>query len=206
MKLFELKTKQSQDEYLKFLADKQIKALKNGRGTFGDVFQHPTMSDIVVKVFTERDHAYREWYHFCSQNKSNPFVPKFFGNIRDFEFFNSDEDEYDDYSIVFMEKLRAMNHKQFNKFWNDVCGPELSRKLTSGTFNFESTWFDSDEALRDLETIMDANVIKDDNLFAVIDMIRGSNRLIDLKPDNLMLRGNQIVFTDPIAMEYDVWK
>lgn len=202
MKLLELRrTPQSMADYVADLVKKRMKKIGQN-GMFADVFQHPTLPNVAVKVYTLADRAYQEFHSWASHNQSNPYVPKFIGKPHEYEVDPEHEDDEPDfgYGIVFMEKLRDIGIPKYNKFWVNVFGEKEARRITSGTFDFDLQWeFEYKEVEKAIEMLGD----KDPHLSDILDFIVGSNRKIDLTERNIMLRGNQVVFVDPIAMEYD---
>lgn len=61
-------------EWHKVLYNNGFKAL--GSGSFGTVWEHPKLS-YVLKVFTSDDIAYADWIATAQQHKNNPHMPKF---------------------------------------------------------------------------------------------------------------------------------
>lgn len=193
MKVQDLLAEESLKDYLRRLVSKEgIKLL--GGGAFSQVFQHPTLKNVVTKVYTSRDTAYADYLAWCKDHQDNPYAPKI---IDDVPYRNGQ----DAYHIVFMEKLKPIPNEYgyIRKFIQIM-------KLNP----------DEDEELLDIldEAIkhQDMEVLKS-FMRTCFKEGRGDAKLaeiwkkiisygvgaIDLHHGNVMLRGAQLVFTDPVA-------
>jgi hypothetical protein len=70
----EAKNPEHYRDYLARLKNRGIKTL--GSGLHAEVFQHPTMSDVVVKMFDATDRAYMYWLRTIVRNQNNKYMPK----------------------------------------------------------------------------------------------------------------------------------
>lgn len=163
--------------YLKRLHALDVKIL--GEGAFSVVYQHPKDPDIVVKV-VRADAMYRNYTKFCLASPYNPWVPQ----VHHFETlsFRDTKKAY----VVFMEKLRHVEPGTLSTFKHSL-EKEFGVKLTS-----RLTWFTQAGWGK-----IAANT-KDKNFAALADYLSTTKRL-DLVHNNVMCRGHQLVFTDPVA-------
>ena len=175
MKLNEvLRTKMKLDDYIEHLT-KEEKVELLGRGFAGHVFQHPTMKDVAVKVVHGDDENYLKFARWAKKNSHNPFVPKIHG------IENVVDDDGDKYVIIFMEKLQSMSLAAYKRFVEDDLGADAE----------ELTGADIEIAARETE---------DGDLRQVLKFLLKFDDALDLHDDNFMLRGKQVVFTDPLAV------
>lgn len=194
-----LSTGESLTDYLVRLS-KTSGIQKLSGGAFSQVFQHPAKENVVVKVVSNLDISYNAYLTWCTENQHNPFVPRI---LESWEY----PDAKEPFRILFLEKLK--------KFAN---GAHFARRLTK-LFKFPS-----DEVRNETLGLL-KHIIKTDNQSIFI------HKLIDLAEDfdapeefkdviyfiegqfsigdfdlhwcNAMLRGNQIVITDPVASNVD---
>ena len=162
-----------------------LKAL--GAGMFSKVFQHPTLPSVVVKVVCSKDRNYLQYLHWASKRQDNPYVPRLYDIFTYGQGCNR-------YSIIFMEKLRAVPH---SRLW-----PKLDKLFAQRDV---LDWLDPDApgTVRKLlrRTIRTTN---DENLREVCKYVlehHGSNT--DMHHGNFMLRGSQVVFTDPVMSHFE---
>ena len=162
-------------EYSKRLSSMGLKEL--GEGAFGKVFQHPADRDIAVKI-VRRDDANRRWLKFCQSHQDNPFLPKLYG-------VNTLDVEDSKYAYaVFMEKLKPAPLYKFVSFSEDIAD---SLRKEGHPVSPKSFWKDC------------ANFSKDNNLKEVATFFAKALGRLDISMHNVMLRGKQIVFVDPLA-------
>lgn len=162
-------------EYAKFLKQQKIKEL--GSGCFGTVYQHPTMKDVVVKV--AEDEAYEAWVRFCKKHQGNPLVPVIYHHEK---FVGPDNSPY---TITILEKLKRIP-------WPEERGGKWMERLTKAGLEVVN------------KSTFKVRKMKAHNEHAEV-VVEGIARLkrrgfyVDLHNENVMLRGKQVVITDPIV-------
>jgi hypothetical protein len=164
-------------EYITRLHDLDYKFL--GQGAFGTVFEHPTFSNVAVKV-VKADSAYKKYAEFCAAHKSNPWLPK----IADLVPVKLDDAPRA--YIVFMEKLQPVKPEFIDELRDSMISRFRLRRWS------ETQWFDRASWRKIASETPPA--------FAVIASYFANNlNSVDLTPSNFMRRGNQLVFNDPMA-------
>lgn len=163
-------TAETYKEYTQRL-EQQLKIKLLGEGEFGKVYQHPTMPDVAVKI-VRRDPANRDWWRFANTQSTNPWVPRVYG------VHNIELDDSTSGFAVFMEKLepmQAMGWEGVRDFFFpfDVYNPKLWRVFAAHT--------------------------KDKHLAVVADYLGKTRYKLDVSRKNVMLRGHQPVFVDPVV-------
>lgn len=195
--------------------DTYIKSLKTqkmlGEGSYGRVYQHPTIDDVVVKVFCPRvDSAYFSYLNWCLEHQDNKYVPKIYG----VEIFNQRRGDNlsPEIGIVFLEKLNRITSQNYISFAKKVFEENRLRVMgywgRHGSFNTQmggriSYW---DDALMNLSAHQWGKISKskDIHLSQVAKfMAKNTDNITGFSNDchtsNLMLRNGQIVFTDVIC-------
>lgn len=164
-------------EYVTRLHDLDYRFL--GEGGFGTVFEHPTFSNVAVKV-VKQDRAYKKFVTFCMQHPRNPWLPRI-ASIKDLQL-----DDANLAYVVFMEKLQPVK---------PTFIAELKEAMRS-KFGLRP-WSDTQWFNRASWRHIAANSPKD---FAELATYFATNlNNVDLVPSNFMRRGNQLVFNDPVA-------
>lgn len=97
MTLCEITRPQSRQAVDRILASSGYHRL--GAGTFGAVYQKPSQS-YVLKVFSSKDQAYRDFIRLAQEHPSNPHFPRYFGKL--IRVTN-------DYHAIRMERLTPFN-------------------------------------------------------------------------------------------------
>ena len=140
-----------------------------GSGSFGAVFEKPGYPWL-FKIFNT-DPAYLFFLKWAIAHQDNPHVPKIKGKI-----IKINRDTY----AVRLEKLRPcdMEDEILNELDNIIYRYLKYNKLSSDDKN----WIES-------------NCPK---ILEIIDAMRKSGYQLDLKSDNIMMRGDVPVVTDPI--------
>lgn len=188
MKVHEL-FEESKPDYFNRL-EKDLKIKRIGTGAFARVFQHPTDPNIAVKVFTDEDHAFRHYLKFCQAHPDNKYLPKIFSVVK--HRHNPEKKDKDltideivdwKYSIAFMEKLKPVSKDYLVKFISKfgIYDKEFA-DLT------DSEW-----------RILAYRQDEDPDLAEFAKYLLKTNYVPDLHTKNVMLRGKQIVFIDPIS-------
>jgi hypothetical protein len=177
---YEEVAKEAFDNYLKRLLDMGMERL--GKGGFSTVFQHPDHANVVVKVGLEtpQSRAY-SWLNWC-QSVRNRYAPKvhYLNELDTATPTNWKRKAPPRMFIAFLEKLTPADPQVVRAFFkeHDYVFAQLEPKfwgIDADNFKF----------------------VEDKDLLAVlktIDRIGYS----DLKLENVMMRGKQIVFADPV--------
>lgn len=173
-----------------------------GRGNFAQVFQHPVYHNVAVKVVKD-DPGYIKYAWFCMKNPTNPWLPKII-DVVDVKIDDDDYDEDNDYwrrtnkkplqvpiEVVFFEKLRPASSQEIyaavQKVLADVPSTELVRE-----FFWDFTSFNRDT----WHVVATYTTDPDLKQFA---QLAHDERFEDIHNGNVMMRGNQLVFTDPVC-------
>lgn len=152
-----------------------------GEGEFGTVIQHPTLKNIVAKV-VRADSKYLKFCKFAKANRNNPWLPK----IADIVKLNLDDSSAA--YVVFLEKLRPLPCARWKQLRMDI-GAEIDYEPSLDP----RTWFPKPVWLHI------AREARGTDLGVVAAYLAANYRDLDLHVGNLMLRGKQIVFTDPTS-------
>lgn len=174
------------EETLKDYSERLISTLnikKLGSGAYAHVFQHPAFRNVVAKVFTNKDATHRKYLTWCMQNQNNKYVPQIISMVP----VKSETD--DKYNIVFMQKMSKVSSNRFGNWLGDYFGEDAEDAY-------------EDEDWEEIYRLMNNGIrfSKDADLKSIWAHIKsyGANRF-DLHADNVMLRGQQIVFSDPVG-------
>lgn len=177
---YEEVAKEAFNDYLKRLIDMGMEKL--GKGGFATVFQHPDHENVVVKVGLEtpQSRAY-SWLKWC-QGVSNKYTPK----------------------IYYLAELDT----QVPTNWKRKAPPRMficfMEKLTPADPKVVKTFFkENDHVFAQLEPRfwgIDADNFKLVDDKALLAVLQAINKIgfSDLKLENIMMRGKQIVFADPV--------
>lgn len=174
------------EETLSAYSDRLVKTLnikRLGSGAYAHVFQHPEFPNVVVKVFTNKDKVYKRYAAWCMKHQSNKYVPK----IIEIVPFKSESG--DSYNIAFMEKMTPMRNSTFNAWTKSITGDAGLKAIDD---------YDYDKLFKLFVKGMKAST--DADLKAVMDHIFSYGQgMFDVHAGNVMRRGTQIVFTDPVG-------
>lgn len=141
------------------------------QGIYGATFVHPNYP-WVFKIFTHDQHY--QWYlNYAINNQSNPYVPKIRG-----KYIAIDPKTY----LVRIEKLQEVDQNTYEAFddliWAlrfEINNPQAQQIIS-----------DRHPSLR--------KIIED-----LLVYTKSSGARFDIHEGNVMLRGSQLVITDPIA-------
>ena len=206
MKLHELFEESKPDYYNRLEQELNIQRL--GNGAFARVFQHPTHPEVVVKVFTDEDKAYKAFLKFCLQNQGNKYLPKILSvhhhdhtpkkKIKDRSI---DEIVDNKYTLVFMEKLTPATKDDVTKFIKSVpfeaqhlknnLKAEVPYRLGQLVSFYNAEWTDLSRQTEDKDLAEVANFF--------VGILKKQMYSLDLHDKNVMMRGSQLVFTDPTS-------
>lgn len=150
-----------------------------GMGAYGTVFEKPGYPWL-FKLFKE-DPAYMEFIHYSKDNASNQHVPKFKGGI-----IRVNSDTY----CVRTEKLVAIPDALYKQFFPEF---EVVNAILNDLVDENSSMYD--QLYRQFQQFQRAYP----DMYDVLEFIFSGNYYADLHRGNMMMRGNTIVFTDPLA-------
>jgi hypothetical protein len=149
-----------------------------GYGSFGAVYDK---GDKIIKIFTSKDSAYLAFVSMVLKHKDNPHFPKMYGKPIKIS---------DEYYGIKMEKLEVgeVNPEHISEYINNIkhgisdddINPKIIKFIKSQGEKFEEA------------CSLIAEILKSNSHFKV-DMYSGN--------ENLLKRGNTIVFIDPIYDE-----
>ena len=168
-------------DYLGRLRDKHGLE-KIGRGSFSIVFPHPTDPDVVVKL-SVRDRAYMAWVRFAQTRPHNRWLPRIL-DVQPVEV----SDHPGEVWAVFMPQLTPASEAGVRSAFSREIAPwaDLDAFSQRTRLSFP-VW----------RQVLSMTVDPDTKALAQF-MIQHFNRL-DLFDHNFMMRGSQLVFTDPIS-------
>jgi hypothetical protein len=193
VKISELLQEESLPDYLTRLV-KKAGVKKLGGGAYSQVFQHPKYGNVVVKVYTAKDRDYARYVQFCLKHQSNPYVPRIADEVK----YKSPEGEK--YNIVFLEKMTAMKTARgvaakLQKAFSKLEPEELS----------DIEYHCEEQDMPELFEYLDALVKEGRANSSFVELwkhIRSYGKdKFDMHPGNVMLRGQQLVITDPVAAD-----
>lgn len=181
-------------DYLTRLVSKEgIKLI--GKGAYSHVFQHPQFHNVVVKVYTAKDVLFKDYVQWCLKNQHNIYVPQI---IEDIPY----SDGTNNYHILFMQKMKPINDAQFEQILTKIM--KLDQEADEDLVYLLNDAIDmvDMEGLNSFMRTCFKRGYGDKHLYEIWEKIKsyGINK-IDLHSANVMLRGNQLVFTDPVASE-----
>ncbi len=140
-----------------------------GKGVAGVVFSKPG-KNYVVKIFNTDDRGYKLWLAFCIANQGNPFVPKIYGKPTP---INSE------LAAVRIERL--------------IPSSGGAGTLAVGQLMY---WYESGFYPEQWPQKFDPALRKP--LIKVMSFLDNSTDALDLHDGNVMFRGDQPVFVDPL--------
>jgi hypothetical protein len=166
------------DDYLQRLLDMGI--VRVGRGGSASVFQHPKFKNIVVKIGLEgKQSCVYTWLKWCAAN-TNRYAPRVY-HLEELETSLPRKAKGTPRMFIcFMEKLTIAEPKVIKAFFkeHDYVFAQLEDKF----------WGIDPDNFKHVE---------DADLLEVLRTIRRIG-YSDLKLENIMMRGKQIVFADPV--------
>lgn len=157
-----------------------------GTGGAASVWEHPDL-DYVLKVFDNKDHAYMEWVDTCLYYRNNPCLPKF---VSPRIFRLNDKLNY-----VRMEKLTPAATT-----YGRLC-LEIYDAVEKLSKDDEDEYDDEGFNIRNYPAI--TNYLQKcpsllNTIRMIAQMIEQGHGENDCNASNIMLRGDQIVITDPL--------
>ncbi len=188
-------TAETKAQYLNRLMT-TLKILPLGSGSFSKVFQHPFYSNVAVKLVLAKSVRYLEYLDWCLSHQSNPYVPQLVGPP-----IKAKLDRGVMY-VVFLEKLSPLDDSTLlnrvfyfaSLFMTPSQIGEYSR-----IFDYRMQAFDIPiGTTRQTGWEQLAKQTKDKYVAEIAGKLVVMGHL-DLSGSNMMLRGKQLVFTDPVA-------
>lgn len=188
-----------------------------GEGLYATVYQHPTHPNVVVKVFEPKyGKNYLGYVRACQTSfKNNPWVPKFYGKV---ETRTVRDREGNDRKVcfVFMEKLAPSTKEACELLVRVLNGTDKKHenpklKSVESIFQGWAKWYrwkprfsTGSSVLVDRlwwkivsETVASSF---DDTLRKLVPIAEffSQDTNLDIDIENIMMRGAQWVFTDPV--------
>lgn len=194
MKLEELLQEERLADYLKRLV-KSHNVKQLGGGAYSQVFQHPEFGNVITKVYTAKDTKYARYLKWVMSNQNNPYVPQIIEQVK----YKSPTG--DAYNIVFMEKLEPVKRaRQYMDAWLGAF-EGITKEEETGLY----------DAIKAMNMVAMFSQLRklipkygDEDLKKVWNHIKTFGaRSMDLHPGNVMLKGKQLVITDPVAADVD---
>ena len=174
--------------YTDVLQQKGFAAL--GSGSFATAWAHPDL-DYVLKTFKASDTSYLEWLAACRSNQQNPFIPRFISP--------KPVQVVPGILAIRMEKLTHASAaaKPILDKLEDVINEVTieADQPTSSTRTISRIIKESYPALADYAA---ANKGLIPAISLIADIINNGSGVNDLNVSNIMMRGQQMVFTDPV--------
>jgi hypothetical protein len=141
-----------------------------GSGTWGEVFSKPG-DPLVLKLFHPGDTAYTDFVKLAMQHQNNPHFPKFHGKMMRVT---------DDYNAIRMEKLTPNNSSELAELLEDYLnGMQYKSRLDLWPLLWKNP------KLKEACKLIARNLL--------------NTHYLDLQIQNIMMRGNTVVFTDPVT-------
>jgi len=150
-----------------------------GEGLRSVVYEHASDPTLVVKVF-HNDAPYLDWLNFCRRHRGNPCLPV----VYSVTLLNVVEPEA---YVVEIEKLRPISQYTIKDFFLRLAA---AHGLTLNTRLLFIEWFTAQGWRRIAQTA--------DRLAPIALWFATHYDQLDLNPENIMARGRQIVFSDPV--------
>ena len=178
---------ESYTEYVTRLV-RNLHLIKLGKGANATVFQHPRDPTVAVKVFSTYDKYFQEYIKWVRKNQRNVFAPKLKGKATVYMRKNSPG-----IGILFMERLTPVT-KEDERKWTQYFASFIHHRYPGDSYvRFGSLMNKGD--LEELAT--NPEVPKD--VKDIFKFLRQHEPRLDPSSANFMLRGDQLVFTDPLA-------
>lgn len=186
--------------------DSKFKSL--GGGLFAKVYGHDTGD---VYKFWVKDDAYEKYIDYCLKHQDNPFLPKFKSKIKNLTtFFKRPSSFPDKIRYIKMEALKPVEHTSNQMVpGTDTTYRALINMLLeiidfNGTFDTVKQMIE--RMMRKHKVVADSYILLNkkigfvEDLFDVLsDLTKHVGKINDLHEGNIMLRGDQLVLTDPFA-------
>lgn len=155
-------------------------------GAWGKVFQKPG-SPYVLKLFANEDEAYTAYAALCRSHQGNPYLPKIIGKVVRVT---------DHYSAVRLEPLAEPPD------WSDRVEFLVARcSLYIKTVNYDPPDASSPYAMliSDARDFVESDPARKEACDLIASLLPRFE--LDLSIYNVMMRGKQYVFTDPVKID-----
>jgi hypothetical protein len=176
MRIFEITRPRGQKQADQVLRDSGYRRLASG--SFGAVYQKEGGA-YVLKVFSALDKAYHAFVELAKTNQDNPHFPKIFGKVVKVT---------PDYHAVRMEPLEP--------YKNDPHTLSIYMNYRDQIHQFSPQTFTRMSFEDALENFHDQPALKQ-ACDLIVDHL--SAFTLDIKQDNIMVRGKTLVFVDPVS-------
>lgn len=170
MRIDELTRPDLRSDYKTILGTKGWKSL--GSGSYGDVYGKPGV-DYVLKVFNADDHAYRDYLDLIARY-DNPHFPVIKGKLVKItpQIYAVRLEKLSPYRRISIDGLGLSYIIQLYLRFGDVSTSAIADA------------FDAYPRLRECLDLIRVNL---------------SNHSMDVNPENVMMRGDELVITDPAS-------
>lgn len=171
-------------KFVNFLKERGFQTL--GAGASATVFTHPKL-DYVIKMFRD-DPGYLNFINYCQNRRNISCIPKFRGKVMKIQ---------DQTYAIRMERLTPLPKDLEAVAWT-LCGfadsvltPEdFLKNKPRGLASEVESWIYLKDHKEILNVIYDLRMTQDPESWSWD---------FDISPQNLMMRGDKIVITDPAA-------
>ena len=179
---------QSSDDWHKILTGHGFSQL--GNGLYATVWEHPKFP-YVLKIFRSHDEAYKHWVKFCMDHNDNPHFPKFV-STKVWPITRN-------VSAVRMEKLTKFNNEDYPDFVKSIYNLDISQIIVN------DKWEVVDQLGYQKPPSWDeycaAHPLWIPALKMTDEFIKRYRYRKDMHKGNFMMRGNDIVITDPVTTQ-----
>ena len=170
-----------------------------GSGAYGSVWEHPKLN-YVLKIFSGNDNAYLAWANTCIQHKDNPNLPKFVSTKpvkipgTDLYALRMEKLAKAPESPIYQEMERLMSACMFGMYAEDNLNNFPNLIDTSKTDDNSDYRY---PVLRNYVKTIDPGITE--AIWLAIQTALTHRLGIDVSANNCMVRGNTLVFTDPVV-------
>lgn len=148
-----------------------------GKGSSGSVFEIPGKPDKVLKIFRE-DSGFAWWVDYCRANAGkNPWLPRFRSAVTKISTHTSKSVTTDIYGVM-IERLTSNTRDEIGYVINMMVYQSVDKRFIEE----EDYW-----------------MVSDPNLIQIAFDLRRFADSLDMRRENIMMRGDQIVIADPLA-------
>lgn len=103
------------------------KLIPIAEGNYSQIFELPGDKNVIVKIADATNKNYQKFVRFCEMkwNQTNPWLPKIIDSFEYKADFKLDANQkFEDYLIVFLEKLTPIPQDKWIKFTKEVLDVE----------------------------------------------------------------------------------
>jgi hypothetical protein len=162
-----------------------------GKGSFATVWEHPNFN-YVVKTFNARNTAFLQWFKAALSNQNNPFIPKYL-SAKPLRIAPG-------VLGVKMERLAPTSGSAATIIeLTDELIEDFVQSGKEESIGFFGIQQEMQKHYPQLVSFAKANDGYTQAVAAILNIIVNGAGVNDLSnPKNAMMRGNQLVFTDPV--------